>query len=555
MTVDVQAILRRADALFSSPERSNNEMLWDELAQFMLNNQYQFFKVNSASQTDLSNLISSSAGAKKTRNVYDSTALQATQDLASAFQGTLTNPATVWSELRFQNDELNDNEEAVSWLQAVNRKIHNEFNESNFDTEIAKSYQSFTALANMALMHEELDNAGAFGGFRFEALHLSQVAWAEDKHGQVDTVYRRFTLTAKQAFDRWGADAGENVLKALEKQPDKEFDFIHAIQPNKPENIKLNAEGLAPAENRPFISIYVGADKKVPVEVGGYYEFPVYAVRWGTMPGEKYGRGPGHLALPDTRTINRLKQRALEAIDLQVRPPILANQRDVFGQLDMRPGGISIVRDIQGIKEFVSQARMDVMQFSAEELRASIRSIFFLDKIQPLATLDKKERMSQLEVTKRLEEMQSVLGPTLSRLNSELLQPLIVRAFKILLRSGELPEMPAILQELGVEVDIVFVNQLARSQQIQDVSNIQQWVQNLGMLAQINPEVVDNIDVDGIARHTAKILGVPEEAVKGADRVAEVRQQRAQQQAQMQQMEMANMAADSASKLGIGTEE
>lgn len=551
MEVDIQALLRRADALFSSPERSNNEMLWDELAEFMLNNQYQFFKVNSASQTDLSNLISSSAGAKKTRRVYDSTALQATQDLASAFQGTLTNPATVWSELRFQQDILNDNEEAVHWLQAVNRKIHTTFNESNFDTEIGKAYQSLTALANMALLHEELPE----GGFRFEALHLSQVAWAEDKHGKVDTVIRRFILTAKQAFDRWGVDAGENVIKALEKQPDKEFDFIHCIYPRSASEVKLNSEGLAPAEHRPYASVYIGCDKKNPVEVGGYYELPVYAVRWGTMPGEKYGRGPGHLALPDTRTLNRLKQRALEAIDLQVSPPILVNQRDVFGQLDMRPRGISIVRDVQGVKEFISQSRTDILQFSVEELRNSIRSMFFLDKIQPLATLDKKERMSQLEVTKRLEEMQSVLGPTLSRLNSELLKPLIIRSFKILLRTGELPEMPPILQEAGVDVDILFVNQLARSQQIQDVSNIQQWVQNLGFLAQINPEVVDNIDADGIARHTAKILGVPEEAVKSSDRVAEERQQRAQAQAQMQQLEAANMAADSAAKLGLNNQE
>jgi hypothetical protein len=158
--------------------------------------------------------------------------------------------------------------------------------------------------------------------------------------------------------------------------------------------------------------------------------------------------------------------------------------------------------------------------------------------------------MSQLEVTKRLEEMQSVLGPVLSRLNSELLQPLVIRQFKIMLRAGVLPEAPDLVKERGVDIDIQFVNQLARSQQIQDVSSIQQWVQNLAGLAQLDPEVIDNINSDGIARHTAKILGVPEVAVANQDEIEQTRAARQQAQQQQQALESANMAADAAAKAG-----
>lgn len=544
MPLDVNRIILRAENLFASPERQNNEAMWDELSEFMLNNQHGLFRSSTSTSTDISNHISTTAGAKRTRRLYDSTALQAVQDLASAFQGTLTNPATVWSKLRYQDDDLNNDSEAVSWLENVNAIMHNKLNESNFNTEIAKGYQSFVSLANMAIFHEENED----GGFRFTSAHIGQICWAENRDGVVDTVYRKFNLTAKQAIERWGKDVHPEIIKCFEKDPDKEFAFMHCIMPRDPKQVKLNDVGLAPGNKRPVASIYVDMTHKALVEESGYYEVPVLVARWSLMPNEKYGRGPGHLALPDTRTLNRLKQRGLEAIDLQVRPPIFANQRDVFGQLDMRPGGISIVKDHNGVREFVSQARSDILQFSVEELRNSIKSIFFLDKLL-LPPRTETGEMTAYEVSQRTEQMQRVLGPTLSRLNNELLSPLVVRAFKLLLRSGQLPELPDILQERGINVEIVFVNQLARAQQIQDVSTIQQWVQGLAYMAQLDPSIIDNLNADGIAKHTAKILGVPEIAVQNNDVVAQIRQQRAQQAQQAQALDAGVKAADINSKL------
>lgn len=548
----IDSLIRKSDALFGSVERSNSDHLWNELAEYMLNNQHGvFLSGQSTANAPLLGATSVTPGVKKTKNVYDSTALQAVQDLAAAFQGTLTNPATVWSKLRFQNDELNNNEEAVQWLESVNNIIHKEFSESNFDTEVAKAYQSFVSLANMVLMQEErINDDGTFGGFRFTSMHLGQIAWAEDKDGLVDTMYRKFNMTGKQLVEKFGEEnLHKNVVRAAEKEPHRNFELMHCIFKRDPKEVKLNELGLAPGDKRPIASVYIDVENKHMIEEGGFYEFPSYVARWSLMPGEVYGRGPGHLALPDTRTLNRLKKRGLEAIDLQVRPPMLANQRDVFGQLDLRPGAISIVKDHNGVREFVSQSRADILQFSVEELRASIRGIFFLDKLL-LPDRTETGEMTAFEVSQRLEQMQRVLGPTLSRINSEFLSPLVVRSFKMLLRAGALPSVPRVLQELGIDIDIVFVNQLARAQQVQDVSTIQQWVQNLGTLAQLVPEVIDNINGDGIAKHTARILGVPEIAVTDDEQVEQIREQRAQQAQQQEQLEAANLAADTIAKTG-----
>lgn len=543
----INRLLKRADHLFGSPERFNQESNWDEISEFMLNNQSGLFKRAAVSSTDLGLLSNSAPGSKRTRNVFDSTAMQAVQDLAAAFQGTITNPATMWSTLRFQDDRLNNNVAAVKWLEEANKKMHAKFNESNFNTEIAKTYQSFVALANTVIFFEETD----IGGYRFTSVHISQIAWAENKDGIVDTVYRKFTYTAKQAKERWGNKLHPDILKALIENPDKEYDFMHVVLPRDLKDVKLSPNGFAPGKKRPIASYYIDMSHRDIVEEDGYYEMPLLVGRWSMMPGERYGRGPGHIGLPDVKTLNRLKKRGLESIDKQVAPPIFANRRDVIGNLDLRPNGISIVNDINGIREFVSQARTDVLQFSTEDLKSSIRSIFYLDKLM-LPPRDKIGEMTAYETAQRAEEMQRVLGPVLSRLNSELLSPLVVRAFKINLRSPDLPEMPTILKQLGLNIEIVFVNQLARAQQIQDVNTIQQWVQGLMGLAQAMPQVLDNINVDGVAKHTAKVLGVPEIAVQNDDVMAEERQARAQAQQQAVQMEQGVKAADIKSKLDSG---
>jgi hypothetical protein len=346
-------------------------------------------------------------------------------------------------------------------------------------------------------------------------------------------------------------ELSDDIIKHLDKDPNKEFEFLHAIFPRPKGEVRLTEFGLAIASARPIASVYVSLKDKKVVENGGYYEMPIYVTRWGLMPGERYGRGPSHLALPDTRTLNKNSELTLRAAAKQIDPPILANQRDIFGQLDMRPGSLSIVRDLRGISSLPVNTNMQAVELNIARLTESIRKIFFLDKLL-LPPRTETGEMTAYEVSQRIEQMQRVLGPVLSRVNNELLNPLIVRCFKALLRNNALPELPPILQERGVDVDIVFVNQLARAQQIQDVSTMQQWVQGLAMIAQLDPSVVDNINADGIARHMAKVMGVPEEAVQNSDVVRQVRDQRAQAQEQAMQMQAGVQMADINAKLNQG---
>jgi len=534
----VQTLIKRANKSFESEERYNQRATWELLSEFILPN-----------QSGIYNGIDTRGG-KKTERLYDSTAVQANHDLSAAIHATLTNPATKWSKLRFKNDFLNNNEEAVSWLEEVNKSIHTHLNESNFDTQVSKNYQALCGVGTMVLLHdEETGNGKLFDRFRFEALHLSQVAFSENKDGQVDCIYRKFKLTARQAVEKFGKEVSEAVMESALEDPEKEYDFIHAIMPRDKSKVKTNYNGSSSAKSRPYASYYIEVKNQKLVLESGYYEFPVYVTRWSTMPGEVYGRGPGHIALPDVRTLNKVKELGLQNIAKSVNPPMIAQQRAILGALDLRPGQLTIVREMDGIREMVSQARYDVTQFAVQELRDAIKSIFFLDKLF-LPPRTETGEMTAFEIDQRLAQMQRVLGPTLSRLNSEFLSPLIIRSFKILFRAGMLPELPDILKEQGVSVEIGFVNQLSRAQQIEELSAVQAWIQDTAQLAQIKPEVLDLINGDQVIKFDAKIRGISETLITNDDEVQVTREQRAQMAQAQQQMEAGVGIADIISKTG-----
>ena len=527
------------ERIYNSDERSNAENEWDEITEYMLTNQSGVFRVDIAEK-----------GGKKTTRIYDQTAGIAARDLSAAIHSVMTNPAAPWLQLRFAQDDVNEDDEAKEWLEDAKNKLIDELNLSNFNTEVSKGYRFFTTIANMALLHEEEDynENGTFGGFRFKAMHQAELAWTENAKGVVDTLFRKFKLTARQAVERWGEKVSEKVKTALEKRPNEEFEFLQAILPR---DMKIKMMGRrAVAKDRPFANLYIDLEEKRLLEEDGYYEFPVHIVRWETLPGEVYGRGPGNLALPDVRTLNKAVQLTMHAWAKAIDPPLIVTQRDILGTLDLRPRGITTVKT--GVKDSIALipqgTQQQYVEIKREEYENKIKQIFFLDKLL-LPPRDQTGEMTAFEVAQRIEQMQRVLGPTLGRLNSELLDPLVQRCFNMMLRGGAFKEVPASLAESGAKIQIEYVNPLARSQKISDVTNIQSWVQDLLVLAgNLGPEAADYIDMDGIAKHTAKIRGVPDIAVKSDKEVEQARQSRQQQAEAMQALDAGVKAADIQSK-------
>ena len=67
---------------------------------------------------------------------------------------------------------------------------------------------------------------------RFSSRHIAEVTVAEDANGKVDTVYRKFKITARAAAQRFGEEnLPTQMVKDLKNDPHKEHDLIHVVYP------------------------------------------------------------------------------------------------------------------------------------------------------------------------------------------------------------------------------------------------------------------------------------------------------------------------------------
>ena len=177
-----------------------------------------------------------------------------------------------------------------------------------------------------------------------------------------------------------------------------------------------------------------------------------------------------------------------------------------------------------------------------EQRRNAIRQAFYVDQL----IMSQGPQMTATEVLQRTEEKMRLLGPVLGRLQAELLQPLISRCWNIMLRNKQLPEAPSYVANDRVEVE--YVSPLAKAQRQSEVQGVVRMIEMMQPIASMDPTALDHIDVDGLAKHVIKVLGIPATVIRSDIEVMMLREQRAQQQQQQAEMQQAAMAAEAAGK-------
>ena len=478
-------------------------------------------------------------GEKRAEVLFDSTAITASNLLSASLQGTLTSPSMQWFYLKLREKELNEIRDVQLWLEDSAKRMYDVFNESNFNTEVHEMYLDMVTMGTASLFVEE--GIGGFdeAGVHFNTLHISEYYIQENTSGYVDTVYRKYKLTARQAVQEFGEDSlGEKVLQAAKDKPDKKFNFIHAVEPLEDYERSMGKG----ATKLPFHSCHVCEEDKMVVRGGGYNEFPYLVPRWSKATGEIYGRSPSYNALADIKTLNKSVEIGLKAWSKAIDPPLLVQDDGVIGRVRMTPGGITVVRNDAAVKPFQSGANVQLTDMKEEQLRSAIRQAYYSDQLQ----LQQGPQMTATEVQVRYELMQRLLGPTLGRFQSEFLNPLIERVFGIMNRAGALLEAPPEVQ--GAKLDIEYVGPLARSQKMEEAIAVERLYQLVMQIAPADPSLMDIIDNDEAIRARAELLGVPKSVLRGRDEVEELREARMQQHAMQEQMAMQQQQADIAQK-------
>ena len=490
-------------------ERSNFEGQWQEIAEYTRPLRNEF-------------VAQRSPGEKRAQKVFDSTPLGAVDNFAGGIYGMMTNPANRWFSLAIEDDDLNEYDPVRDWLYEVESRLLRSFGPqiSRFYSVIPAIYADLACFGTAVFYSEEEEGKRRIND---SARSLSECCIVENAQGEVDTVYRRYTMQARNALKAFDGNVSEGTKKKAEKDPFCPVWFIHCVEPNGDyEPKKIGPDGMA------FSSIYVEEEAKREVSRSGYQELPYQVPRWSQASGETYGRGLGELAIADVKTLNRMSETSLRAAQKAADPPLAAPDEGVIKVARTYPGGISYgAVDAQGrllLQAIHSGADHGLTLELMEQRRNAIREAFYFSLMQMIGSPD----MTATEWLGRQEEKLRLMGPNLGRIQSEFLSPLIKRRFGILLRAGQLPPAPQEIQGAGLNVE--YVSPLARAQMAGEANAVVRLYSSVMPIAQLEPSVMDNLDHDEAVQAMAKGFAVPAKVLRGSAERDQAREQRAQMQ-------------------------
>ena len=510
-------------------QRSNWESHWQEVADYIVPRKADITKKRSA-------------GDKRTELIFDGTAVLAAELLTASLHGMLTNASTPWFHLRFTNDEFEADDTAKEWLQSATDVMYQEIHRSNFHEAIHELYSDLVTFGTAVMFVDTNDapvGSNWSSNLRYSTRHISECFLAEDEMGRVDTVFREFKMTARAAMKRFGEDkVGKNIAKVHKEDPHEFVTLLHIVMPRDDRDpIKLDSR------NKPIASIYMDPEDKMILSESGYDEMPYLCPRYLKASFEHgYGRSPAMNSLSDTKMLNKMSEVVIRAAQLQVHPPLMVPDDGFHLPVRTIPGGLNFYRS--GTRDRIEALNIGgnnpIGQEMLESRRDAIRASFYVDQL----ILGNSPNMTATEVIQRTEQKMRVLSPSLGRLQAELLHPMINRTFNLLSRQKLLPPAPEFMAD--GQIDIEYVSPMAKAQRSGDVQSAMQLFEFLAPLMQIDPGVVDYLDLDGLAQHIIKVTNVPATVVRGAQEVDEVRNQRQQAEAQQQSMQQAAMTAEAA---------
>ena len=516
-------------------KRSTWESHWQECADFMQPRKAEITKERAR-------------GDKRNIQIFDATAIHALELLAASLQGMLTSSANRWFAMRYKEALLNESDEAKEWLEDATDKMYLAFARSNFQQEVFETYHDLICFGTSCLMVEEDENDIV----RFSSRHIKEFYIQENKKGIVDTIYRRFKMPVGAAVDKFGLENfSRETVNLFKKEPFEEIELVHVVRPRSIYNeFKLDKK------NMPFQSIYFEYGSGHIINIGGFREMPYVVPRYLKASTEIYGRSPAMNALPDVKVLNKMVETAMKAAAKQVDPPLLVPDDSMLSPIRMSAGSLNYYRS--GSRDRIEPLNIgqqtSVTLNQENQRREAIAKMFHIDQL----LIQANRSMTATEVLQRNEEKMRILGPVLGRLQSELLQPLILRVFNIMLRNKLFLQAPEILA--NQEIDIEYVSPMALAQKGQELQSLMRGLELFGQIGQIAP-VQDYIDEEGLVKQIIRITGLPARMIRGDKEVKMMREQRAAAQAQqmqmMQAMQEAKVAKDAAPmvrELNRGTE-
>lgn len=435
---------------------------------------------------------------------------------AAVLDDLLTPRTQIWAGLKPQDDDLSEDQAVKEYLERLNSLLFSLRYRpaANFASQKSQGYASVGAFGNSCLFIDE-----DFGkGPRYKSIFLKEVVWAENHAGLIDTIYRKYSMTAHQAMQSaklygW-KDMPEKIRTAADKEPFTSFDFLHVVKPNEERSAsRKDFKGM------PMSSFYMAYEGKTLLQESGYRAWPFAIGRYDLAPNETYARSPAMACWGAILTLNEEKKTVLRAGQKEVDPPLLLTDDGALSPFDLRPAALNSgalsdqgVALVQPLKVGANiPLGLELMQLENQEIEDSFLVTIF-------QILTENPQMTATQVLEIAQQKAVLLAPVMGRQHAEDLGPLITREIDIVSHmpaySWILEEMPDQLREQGGLFEIEYRSPLARAMRAQDGVAIMRTFEAMPAAQALDPHAVMVLDVPASVRELAEINGVPAKLVR-----------------------------------------
>lgn len=452
---------------------------------------------------------SATPGAALTDKIFDGTAMESAFRFAGRMQSDLVPPGQNFFKLHLgpaAPTNVADKKKYDEELEQATATISAAINASSFHLAAHEMFLDLFAGTGAMLILEGDDREP----IRFVAPPAREVTLEAGPYGGVWSIHWVKAFPAEQLPVMWPKGKFSEALRQKIKdtpeamigicqstvwQPEKKIwelcVFEHAV-----------TEGKTPAQR-------TGSDD-VEIFCEEYATCPWLTPRFMIVPGEPYGRGPGMIALPFVKTLNKAVELDLKAAALALYG-IWASRDDDFNTETARfePGAIWNVASTGGplgpsLVKLDVPGKYDLSRMIVDEQRMQIRRAMFDDTLPP----DTGAVRSATEIMERMKRLSEDLGGVFGRLTLEIIRPLVERVMEILAKKKILPAAITIDQ---LRVAIKVVSPIADTQSAAAARKIVDYAQMISMLQ--GPQAVPRYVRDEAFVDLGRGIGVAEKHI------------------------------------------
>jgi hypothetical protein len=270
-------------------------------------------------------------GSKKMQKIFSSTVIFCHTVWTNGLCGLLTPESYPWFEITTKRRDLADIPNVKRWLSYTSEVMRSTINTSNAQAALKCMYGSL-GFAGCGCNYTE---EGRTNILNFQNFSIANVCIEEGPEGTVDTVYRMSKFSARNCKAIWGDKCSDDIDKAMEKEPGKEFEILHCVKPRgEYDSRKMDARSM------PYANFYIEKANGNILEEGGYHEFPYQFPRLAPAEDEPYGStSPAREALAEVKMLNQMRYDGIKARQKRNDPP-LAARKESLSTTRTTPGSV-----------------------------------------------------------------------------------------------------------------------------------------------------------------------------------------------------------------------